>query len=177
MASSPSSNFKYFKVLSEIKKTSKKFKVDVTTFKLELKECEFANIENVVQALELAFDEVLDSVLGQDRRNKIFRIVFSTPVLEDPISTLALPGFKYTAHTFLTHVERVLLSNKQICAEDPLDLQIICRDLTAEERGRYNQHRATESSNADTDEEWPNEKLQSIKMLTNFCVQSVRPSP
>lgn len=134
-----SSSFKYFNVESETKGTSKKFKVDVTTFRLTLKQAEFSDADNILTALEEAFDEVFNAVLGQNRSDKIFRIVFDTPALEDPISTLVLPGFNYTAHTFLCLVERVLLSNGEICAHDPLELQIICRDLTVAEKAQRRQ--------------------------------------
>lgn len=133
------SSFKYFNVVSETKGTSRKFKVDVTTFKLTLKKDAFAEASNVLTAFEEAFDEIFNSVLGRERGNKIYRIVFFAPTLEKPVSTLVLPGYHYTADTFLSLIERVLLSNNDICHEDPLDLQIICRDLTTTEQHRQQQ--------------------------------------
>lgn len=126
-------NFKFFDTVKAQNGYSKKFDVNVTTYKLLMIKSEFADAANILTALEAAFDEVFNTVLGQDRSTKLYRIVFNTPALEQPISTLVLPGFSYTTHTFLSKIESVLLSNTEILTSDPLDLQIICRNLSAEE--------------------------------------------
>ena len=104
-------NIKEYFSLQKIAETNiKKFKTTKSTYKVNIKNVEVRNVQNILETLRIILNAVLQEVTSLSNDNDLVRFSIQTPELDFPIAIPFHRRRNISAELLLSEIERVLQS-------------------------------------------------------------------